>query len=63
MATLEHDKKLDNLEDPRAARRVLSAEEGEALLQRLSEPARKPTLAMVQAVRAHKRLLSEPSAR
>jgi hypothetical protein len=63
MATLEHDEKIDTLEDPRAPRRVLSAAEGEALLRRLAEPARKPTPAMVEAVRVHKRLLSEPSAR
>ena len=63
MATLERDTKTEELEDPRAPRRVLSASEGEALLRRLSEPARKPTPAMVQALRTHKRLLSEPSAR
>ena len=63
MATLKQDKKKAAFDDPRAPRRVLSVSEGEALSRRLSEPAHKPTPAMVQAVRAHKRLLSEPSAR
>jgi hypothetical protein len=63
MATRERDKKITELEDPRAPRRVLSASEGEALSRRLSEPAHKPTPAMTQAVRTHKRLLSERSAR
>ncbi len=63
MAIQERDKEIGVLEDPRAPRRVLSAEEGEALSRRLSEPARKPTHAMLEAVRAHKRLLSEPGAR
>ena len=63
MAKLDPDKKIEGFEDPRAPRRVLSAPEGEALSRRLLEPARKPTPAMVEAVRTHKRLLSEPSAR
>jgi len=63
MATLKRDKKIAACEDPRAPRRVLNASEGEALARRLAEPARKPTLAMVEAVRTHKRLLSERSAR
>ena len=60
---IHRDKKIEAFEDPRAPRRVLSEQEGEALSRRLSEPARKPTRAMVEAVRTHKRLLSEPSAR
>ena len=63
MAIREQDKKIEAVEDTRAPRRVLTASEGEALARRLSEPARKPTSAMVKAVRAHKRLLSEPGAR
>jgi hypothetical protein len=63
MATVERNAKTVEFVDPRAPRRLLSVTEGDALLRRLSEPARKPTRAMVEAVRTHKRLLSEPSAR
>jgi len=47
----------------RAPRRSLTEAEGEALSQRLSEPSRNPTPAMVEALRAHKLLTSERSAR
>jgi hypothetical protein len=63
MKTKEQDKKIAAFVDPRAPRRILSASEGEALSRRLSAPARKPTQAMVDAIRTHKRLLSETSAR
>ena len=63
MATLEQGKNTVAPEDPRAPKRVLSASEGEALSRRLAEPAHNPTLAMLEAVRAHKRLLSEPGDR
>jgi hypothetical protein len=63
MATIEQDIKIVAFEDSRAPRRVLSVAEGDALLRRLSEPGRKPTPAMVEAVKAHKGLLSEPNAR
>jgi len=56
-------KKANTCADTRATRRVLSEAEGEALSRRLAEPGRKPTQSMVAAVRTHKRLMSERSAR
>ena len=63
LATLKRDKKEIASGDPRAPRRVLTASEGEAFERQLSEPARKPTPAMKEAVRAYKRFMSEPSAK
>jgi len=63
METLEPGEETTDFKDPRAPRKILNAEEGEALLRRLAEPARKPTPAMLEAVRMHKRLLSERSNR
>jgi hypothetical protein len=61
MATLEqNNKKIVTFVDPRPGKRILTAEEGEAFERRLAEPGREPTPAMLEAVRIHKRLMSEP---
>ena len=62
MATLDQEQKTEAFEDPRAPRRILTAEEGEAFLRRLAEPPRKLSPATVQVIRTRKRLLLEPSA-